>query len=674
MPTANRTVSLENLYEFKQKIDETIKYKALYHLGVYDSVDTSNADYDLITRGTGYVDCANATWTSGTSGTSGMTYWETTLSGAVIGTIGYIPNVECSDYALNGSNQYPTSTNYGVFVFTGTIITIYSQTRPSGSISYALATPYTEKVFKNLPISQLDQAGENWLRGEYEKGLNLWDSGDVVASTGGSHSWRNKRVRKTLPAGFYTIVSKHSGSVGYLGIGIGSTSYVSEGGSDNPHTFSLTQESEVWFDWYASLGTSIDNTTTYSNIMLNSGVTAYPFQPYCSEVARKPILGRSLYNLGAYDSVDTSNSGYDVITRRTIWINSKSGWHRDPNTGNLARFYILISQSVANNIITSNYPIVSDYSTTPGVCIFDNEDGNWCIGYKVSLSSANICVPDDLEIQVQRASTYIEKHIKDQPLSTLDQNGESWLRSEYEKGLNLWNASPSWSNSTTDSDSSFYSCVYVKGVIKGEERQASDGFKYITFTTPDDTNLYFSWKHNGQTRDLYIIENGYVGLEPSKTYTLSYQLNGHYPSSAGGLSISNIMLNEGSTPNPFIEYSGPVAHAANVEGVLLWKNGNFDAAFGESTISVSDMSGYNYLMLGFKIISGGNATTQFFKISLENSSGRYAWFSFIDDTSADTYKRTIKINSMTSITFNQGYRNTTATSNACIPVAIYGIK
>lgn len=268
--------------------------KALYHLGAYDSVDTSNADYDVITRGTGHATTFRelAKQIGGTTYGDGVPSWASTRQ-----------SINTTMFANGGiTSIYPVMSNDSAWGYSGNSnivigyssdrISVYGKSPLTGAIlldtlieiEYQLSSPYTEKHIKNQPLSTLDQNGENWLRGMYEKTLNLWDSGDVVASTGGAHSWQNKRVIKTLPAGTYTIVSTHSGSVGYIGIGIGSTSYVSEGGSDSPHSFTLSQTSEVWFDWYASLSTSIDNTTIYSNIMLNSGSTAKPFVDYNGKV------------------------------------------------------------------------------------------------------------------------------------------------------------------------------------------------------------------------------------------------------------------------------------------------------------------------------------------------------------------------------------------------------
>lgn len=503
---------------------------------------------------------------------------------------------------------------------------------------------------------------------------------------------------------------------------------------------------------------------------------------------------KALYHLGAYDSVDTSNSGYDVITRRTIWLNSKSGWARDPDANGLARFYIVIPKSVATNVITSNFPIVTAYSTGEGVCIIDDGEGGWLIGYKVSLSG-NVCIPHDLEIQVQLASAYNETNIKNQPFSTLGQNGENWLRGEYEKTLNLfgqslyqggWNSpeNSKYSNATrvcndtktpvepnttytiTNSGGKQISVQYrtSAGVVNGGTGWQESG---VTFTTPNDcvlldiifrnsdnSNLTPSQvgsimlnegnhaypyqpydKFNGFLKDeyekqlnLWSVSFGsvywtadwyFIGardasyfqpVKPNTTYTIALNEAKNFvvqyfdssktnitdtaqglkqtltfttpsncayirvPYVRNGSDISWVMLNEGDTAKPFVDFYGRIMHAIDVEGVLLWQNGNEDTSFATQTISVPNMSEFKYLMFGFKINSSATSITQYFKIKCKSSSGGYAWFSFIDDSSTDTYKRTIKINSMTSITFNEGYRNSSATSNSCIPTTIYGIK
>lgn len=329
--------------------------------------------------------------------------------------------------------------------------------------------------------------------------------------------------------------------------------------------------------------------------------------------------------------------------------------------------------------------LVTDYSTNPGVCIIDDGEGNWLVGYKVSLSG-NVFIPADLEIQVQRASTYAETHIKNQPLSTLDQNGENWLKGEYLRSVNLYSTVviPGYINDVSANVTmSITSGEVSKLKFTGINNAGSDpyyyhylngfeiGKRYSITVTPSRTLDYVQMEMSGMSN--VVVSSAPYRLIFTATATSSRLGYEFVPN--GGDVTSCIMINEGVISEPYVPSSdGPVAHVTDVEGVLLWKNGNEDTSFGEQTITVSDMSSYKYLMFGIKINSSSTSITQYFKIKCKNSSGGYAWFSFIDDTSTDTYKRTIKINSMTSITFNQGYRNNSATDNSCIPTTIYGIK
>lgn len=204
--TAEKIVSLSNLSRFKDKVDalkqdtlvsgtniKTINsasllgsgdislvtkaenLKALYHLGEYDSVDTSNADYDLITRGTGYYNKKSANLAYYTDNSKQR--WEMRNAGAVPpASLTTIPTTLVCNYSTYTikSEQGAWDDNSGICITSTGGVSVYTQTLPDDfEIQYELATPYTEKVLKNQPLSQLDKNGENWLRGEYEKTLNL---------------------------------------------------------------------------------------------------------------------------------------------------------------------------------------------------------------------------------------------------------------------------------------------------------------------------------------------------------------------------------------------------------------------------------------------------------------------------------------------------------------------
>jgi len=405
-------------------------------------------------------------------------------------------------------------------------------------------------------------------------------------------------------------------------------------------------------------------------------------------LATKAESLKALYHLGAYDSVDTSNADYDLITRNCAF---KNAWEVD---------FEEVSALTENGVYPCSFPSGSGEATpTSEVTIvangFNSKFGNWTptedyqilqypndSSFRIIIDGCTSIAEAKAYLQAHNvvlcyktATSYTEKVLKNQPLSTLDQNGENWLRGEYEKTLNLFDLGfSSWSNTITDTKNYFNFVLYINGSWASGKHIDSTGIQIITFTTSSWVSTW-SLLHSGSAADIWIVkDNTKCPLKPNTTYTLSFNVIGYNPSSVGGLSISNIMLVEGDTPKPFVDYNGKVMHAIDVEGVLLWQNGNEDTSFGEQTISVPNMSAYKYLMFGFKINSSATSITQYFKIKCKNSSGGYAWFSFIDDSSTDTYKRTIKINSMTSITFNAGYRNSSTTPNSCIPTTIYGIK
>lgn len=390
---------------------------------------------------------------------------------------------------------------------------------------------------------------------------------------------------------------------------------------------------------------------------------------------------KALYHLGAYDSVDTSNADYDLVTRKIGYKNAweatfETGWEDSMNlngTFPIKQISGAKTPTTASTIVGNGLGNKFGSWTATGThqIIQVSGDPDWRLqltGCTTIAQAKAWLQANNVILQYELTSSYTQPVLKNQPLSTLDQNGKNWLRGEYEKQLNLFaphvfkaggyyeNSTPSWHENSTMCCYRFFleAGVYTYNVSKGS---GDDWFGTI----------YSSSSASGPTTVILSTGSGnpYVG-----SFTLTSACYIYF--SCG--TDKTVMLNEGNAPKPFVDWNGPVMHAIDVEGVLLWQNGNEDASFSEQTISVPDMSAYKYLMFGFKINSSATSITQYFKIKCKNSSGGYAWFSFIDDTSTDTYKRTIKINSMTSITFNEGYRNSSATSNSCIPTTIYGIK
>lgn len=165
-------------------------------------------------------------------------------------------------------------------------------------IQYELATSYTEQVIENQPIHTIDQHGEQWLRDEWEKGLNLapiLDDGPYSLSAG-NERWVVKNITQyTEPNKTYTISCEGVTFSNGLDAQIirrdndGHNIYSS---FQNPVTFTITGVNVV----EVRLG---GNTLTASmsitpKIMLVEGDHAYPYQPYNGKIVHEKRLNNAL--------------------------------------------------------------------------------------------------------------------------------------------------------------------------------------------------------------------------------------------------------------------------------------------------------------------------------------------------------------------------------------------
>jgi len=242
--------------------------KARYHLGAFDTVNGNT-----ITRQTGYA-------------TSKDFGYNSSLNAYVYISKGYSSNSEnvkaniSLPYSYNwsgdSSHWYYESNNYVFIVIASDLQDVY--------IQYKLATSYTEKVIEGQPLNTLDQAGSNWLKDEWNKGLNLFSAGSqtVVAN---NETYKRNQVEIYLKQGTYTLSSTYSGTYHEVNVReLDNTVIAQDFGSGNPITFTITSDEtySIWF--FASGETATTSTTTYSNIMLNEGDHAYPYQEYNGDI------------------------------------------------------------------------------------------------------------------------------------------------------------------------------------------------------------------------------------------------------------------------------------------------------------------------------------------------------------------------------------------------------
>nr|DAE44608.1 MAG TPA: collagen triple helix repeat protein [Caudoviricetes sp.] len=165
---------------------------SLYNLGAYDTYVDNGDGTTTITRQTGYLNAdISLKWdinATGSYGTQWLFYFPTTmkeakanlpLSGNITPTsntfaYGYSFNTTYNTFILCLPTRYNANTRTGLYE--------YLSKNPI-SIEYKLATSYTETIITGLPQITLDKQGCEWLRSEWEKGLNLIQIEDVGSTT-----------------------------------------------------------------------------------------------------------------------------------------------------------------------------------------------------------------------------------------------------------------------------------------------------------------------------------------------------------------------------------------------------------------------------------------------------------------------------------------------------------
>ena len=256
--------------------------KSSYHLGTYDNV-VENADGTVtITRQTGYVDLSKLAWS---------VYPEDNAT--------RIANINLDIYS---PFTYVTSNNYQCGYSNGILYvnvgTSDVSVKPSGLLQYKLATSYQEKVIPNRPLNTLDQNGSQWVRDEWEKGLNLWN---FV----GSETKTQYGNTVTLNGSILTISGTNTGE----GIYFGSFDFSEPIKANKTYTISIPNQHGISIAFYDVNGNEITHTdyvssftftpnadiaqftiwitgngyawgTTTIKLMLNEGDHAYPYVPY----------------------------------------------------------------------------------------------------------------------------------------------------------------------------------------------------------------------------------------------------------------------------------------------------------------------------------------------------------------------------------------------------------
>lgn len=303
-------------------------------------------------------------------------------------------------------------------------------------------------------------------------------------------------------------------------------------------------------------------------------------------------VNKSLYNLGAYDTFVDNGNGTATITRKTGYIyldpNIYSEWVKNDSSTAVvwvanglyagAADVAAGAAEVRCNTFKSLSPweATNTYSIQVGIY----SDGRVSIEISLNQSSAET-VADVVRylsvhptyIQHLSATSYTEEVILDQPIHTIDQHGEQWLRDEWEKGLNLTDVTFIGTGQYTDA-----------------YRVTRDVFKpnnvyTISFDTKNTgAQIYFNETvfrpvHLSEQSDLDVTADGthkYLTVQClssiSNELVLAKNRIDNTDTNADGSSFYNWMITEGNGLYPYQPYNGDIIRQKDIDGDISPSN------------------------------------------------------------------------------------------------------
>lgn len=338
---------------------------------------------------------------------------------------------------------------------------------------------------------------------------------------------------------------------------------------------------------------------------------------------------KNYYNLGKFDTY-TSNgdgrgtiAGFTRVKKYTGSDVSKVDWN---NYDNVDYFYVAkprdwtrygaytTSDMYANKFILGGGS--SDYSNADNIgrLIGSATTANFWIGFPkgTSLETAQKEI-DGLVIHYKVAEQYRYEYpvIENQPIRTLNQEGEFWLESEFRKGLNLYDGSyDELDNITFDGETAIQqtatnitNVIVQKYGVKGQgfistilSQPIALGMFYVSFTKDSSLGrLAFGVGGTKNTRLFINVSN----LQNGKTYTLQFEFTNI---TDGNVSWNNIMLTEGNHPYPYEDYHGTIVRTGDAEQVFL--DSEFKKSLNLLPESLVNLGDTNMVQTNFNLPAG----------------------------------------------------------------------
>lgn len=610
--TKSETDGLLNDKANKTETDNKIN-KPLYNLGAYDTISGN-----VITRQTGYltINAEDITSGTGSSVNSSNAYAYTIYKdiNVINESADTVIGISSNGYSVKiFDKNWTRATEIGISKIEKTITIAFATEQTQAQIQamcpiyiqYKLATPYTEEIIEGQPLITLDQQGSQWLRDEWEKGLNLLDynsrivnkainsSGQIIDYSGAYYIKVSLKPNTTYNASGCT--DSTSGSVCLFTSDGTFIRKIENKNLDSKGNF--ITDSNVSY-------VLCDNLADRTQPMLVEGDHPYPYQPYNGEIVHdKDIadLYKQEYNLGYYDTMVENADGTYTITRQTGYLvldgveNKLSEKSSSTHNGLFYNHdnYVKSNALKPNNTTIKATIICNLFETKGNDYLYNNNeygvgmypDGAICVGLTTSVSTledANAyLVQNPISIQYKLTTSYTEKVEKNHYARYNQDFILEHNKNEAERSANLIDIA-TLSGTTTTQD---YFTVTTKDITSILENNGERNYIISVKLSNVPSNVISAieikrdWQYWKGTQ---ITGNGnlIVSFTYEKGYTYQLVIYGNYGNGNGieyTYTFSDIMLNEGSVALPYQPYEGKVVHEKELESItpgIFTKLGN----------------------------------------------------------------------------------------------------
>lgn len=215
-----------------------------------------------------------------------------------------------------------------------------------------------------------------------------------------------------------------------------------KGAGGNYPTTRYTYQGGEWAFQYVVNNTSLTQAQVDA---INSGIT----KELVAQIGTEENSAKNLYNLGAYDTFVSNGDGTVTITRKTgyFYVSPEMTYVTISNNSGLKYIFFELPNCVPNlkdgKRFFINKGIMRDCWTTTApppeneIFYFPENNKIQMMGSSDDFSTIWKLLPIIIEYELADEYSYIEQVIENQPIHTLNQDGEQWVRNQYENSLNL---------------------------------------------------------------------------------------------------------------------------------------------------------------------------------------------------------------------------------------------